>query len=144
MSLRSNRDAYVAMFLLSQNDKVQMLFPHPLAKTVSGNYIEGGGAVVLPGPEQWYRLDRSRGYETLLLMASKTPLKNLSRLTEEMRSVMSKPQGEGGRGVVIRSQDATSEKEEGAMPTRQLSAIQTIAEQNNIEVVQAITYLHLK
>ncbi len=154
VSVQSDRDAYVALIMIDGKHRPQLLFPHPSVRTPAGDHIPAGARVELPGADLWYRLDKQPGVETLLLLADKKPIEGLGPFLDEIAAlgkVARSPKAESG-GVVIRGvggvtaegRAGRARQEPGAVRTRQLSEIQGLARDHGVEVIQAITYVHLR
>ena len=153
VNLRSDRDVYVALVRLDPKRRTQLIFPHPLAETAASNYIRAGAEVPLPGADLWYRLDNNPGQETLLLLASKSPLKDLDALTSSIHAVMTRARrGHRGAGMVIRGEGDAARNPRRARrgahaqadPSQYLSDIQSILDEHGIDVAKAVTYVHTR
>jgi hypothetical protein len=99
-------------------------------------------------------LDKNPGVETLLLVASRQPLENLEGFVaglEEMASPRTRLKGSGG-GVTIRGVGSVTKKkrsgrarrDENAIRTKALTRIQSLARSMDIEIVQSVTYIHMR
>ena len=155
VELKSDRDVYVALVLLDDHAAPQLLFPHPSVKRAGGNYLSAGEHVYLPGPALWYRLDDAVGTETLLVFAGKQPLTELDALVAAVGALPTsgterptRPSGMVIRGISgVTGEGATPHRRAGKKVemmnrTRVLAEIQTLALQHDVDVVQAVTYVH--
>ncbi|MEO1271880.1 MAG: CHAT domain-containing protein, partial [Myxococcota bacterium] len=157
LHVSSDRDVYIALILLDQVHKAQLLFPHPMATATTSNYIQADQPVTLPGSKLWYNLDTSPGQETLLLVASTEPIDNIASITQDLRRVMQRTTRGAGRsagGVVIRGHDGASPTHSrrlqarrvavGLDPSQYLQEVQETLDAHGIDVAKAVTYTHLR
>lgn len=139
------RDVYVALVMIGGRNKPQLLFPHPSVR--GADHIRAGTELVLPAADGWFRLDRQAGVETVLLLASRQPLDSLDDLLADMALYTQSARKQRDGGVAIDSGTgqprSRSDRALGAR-TRQLAEIQTIAHNHGVEVVQAVTYHHVR
>lgn len=152
VALKSDRDAYVALVLIDGRHRPQLLFPHPSVRAPQGNHLAAGESMSLPGDDLWFRLDRRPGVETLVMLASRKPLDGLEDFLDDLtiygkasRTHRGPRGGVTVRGVggVHAGKARRSTNADGAR-SRQLADVQTLARERGVEVVQAVTYIHVR
>lgn len=87
---RTNEDCYVYVLMFDSSGKASQIFPN---KDISmSNRIEGKREYRIPPGGDWFWLDDKIGTETVYVIASYEPLKEITRLLMEMEK-----EGEKGR-----------------------------------------------
>ena len=77
----ANADGYAYLFIYDSQGKIQKLFPD--ASTGSDNKIRGGRTYAVPSGDLWFELDEHTGVETIYVMVSYEPLKEIAGLFSE-------------------------------------------------------------
>ncbi len=160
INVQANSDCYLYTITYDSLGDVYPLFPHPQINM--SNYIRGGVEYLIPGEhDPWFTLDDNVGTETLFLIASYEPLKDLEQLIKRMIEA-----GKGGqevkqriahlqasqdsmaagryrvsgeRGTVLRRPKARFKLSNGR-PVQQVMAIV----EGKSRVVQAISFKHVR
>ena len=81
---KTSRDAYAYVVLHSSRGEAQVLFPHPEIRM--SNKIEGGQNYTLPSKDQWFFLDENIGMETVLVLASKRPIRDIEAVIDSLKN----------------------------------------------------------
>jgi len=81
----TNREAYVYALLLDSQGRGSVIFPH--ADIASSNRIAGGRQVEIPPGDQWFFLDDHKGTETIYVLASIDPMKDVAGLARRLESL---------------------------------------------------------
>ena len=72
---RANSDSYIYVIAIDGSGWAQGVFPPPSAPL--GNPVTKDQPYVLPGGSNWYSLDQFRGVETIFVVASHTPRRDI-------------------------------------------------------------------
>ena len=79
---RTNEDCYVYVLLFGSSGEAQQLFPHPQVNL--SNRAEAKRDYYVPPGENWFWLDEKTGTETIFVIASYQPLRDVDKLLVEM------------------------------------------------------------
>jgi len=82
INFETNENCYVYVLLYGSGGIAQRLFPHEQIHL--DNAIRGGTPYALPDGENWYYLDDVRGTETVYLVASYEPMRDIADLLTRM------------------------------------------------------------
>ena len=78
----TNEDCYTYIFIYDSQGRIQGLFPDP--KTGLANRIRGTREYSVPPGGLWFELDENPGIETIYVLASYEPLKEIGKLFSQM------------------------------------------------------------
>ena len=80
----SNTDCYVYIFQYGSTGLASTIFPNQ--QIAMSNKIKGTDKYSIPPGEQWFFLDKNSGKESLYLIASIEPVKDLDAIAEQLKS----------------------------------------------------------
>jgi Domain of unknown function (DUF4384) len=80
----SNMDCYVYIFQYGSTGLASTIFPNK--QIAMSNKINGTDKYSIPPGEQWFFLDKNSGKESLYLIASVEPVKDLDALAEQLKN----------------------------------------------------------
>jgi hypothetical protein len=80
--IETNRPSHVYVLLFDSQGRASKLFPDP--KIEQPGFVEGGRRIAIPDKDLWFWLDENPGTETVYVLASETPLTDISGLLSKM------------------------------------------------------------
>jgi hypothetical protein len=96
--VKPSRDCYVYGIIYDSQGIVDLLFPSQMAGV--NNHAKGGTTYTIPKNNQWFFLDENTGTETIYIVASVTPMDDISNLLDSMRAKNKKQQQEVSTQVI--------------------------------------------
>jgi len=79
---RTNDDCYVYVLLFGSSGIAQVLFPH--SQISLSNRVQGNKEYFIPTGDNWFWLDEKTGTETIYVVASYEPIRDLGKLLLDM------------------------------------------------------------
>jgi flagellar basal body-associated protein FliL len=96
--VKPSRDCYIYGIIHDSQGIVDLLFPSQAAGV--NNHAKGGTTYTIPKNNQWFFLDENTGTETIYIVASVTPMDDISILLDSMRAKNKKQQQEVSTQVI--------------------------------------------
>ena len=93
--IRTNEDCYIYALMFSSNGKVEKIFP--LESINMSNRIQGKQDYFVPLGSDWYFLDENTGTETIFIIASYEPMRDIDKLLMDMENASAEAQAEEAR-----------------------------------------------
>ncbi|MBW1811365.1 MAG: DUF4384 domain-containing protein [Deltaproteobacteria bacterium] len=80
LSFEVNIEAYVYALMIDSQGKTSVIFPH--SEIATSNHVAAGRWVDTPQADVWFELDEKTGTETIYVLATVSPMKNIKQLVD--------------------------------------------------------------